>query len=104
MKDETRGSLPLRVFLHEVVLRDGIQNEPTLVATDRKIELVNGLIRSGLGRIELSSFVNPRCGSALGPGGTSAGSSFFGPRSRGKKPGACGPLPGAPRGDLRVRQ
>ena len=60
MRNETSGSFPERVFIHEVVLRDGIQNETTLVPTDRKIELVNGLIRSGIHRIELSSFVNPR--------------------------------------------
>ncbi len=60
MRNDATGFLPQRVSLHEVVLRDGIQNEPTIVPTDRKIELVNGLIRSGIGRIELSSFVNPR--------------------------------------------
>lgn len=51
---------PASVAIHEVVLRDGIQNEPAPVPTDRKLELVNGLVRSGVGRIELSSFVNPR--------------------------------------------
>jgi len=60
MKLEKTEPLPERVFIHEVVLRDGIQNEPTLIPTDRKIELVKGLIRSGIERIELSSFVNPR--------------------------------------------
>jgi len=49
-----------KVTIHEVVLRDGIQNEAALVPTDRKIDLVNGLIRTGIRRIELSSFVNPR--------------------------------------------
>ena len=60
MRYETVKSLPQMVSLHEVVLRDGIQNEPASVPTDRKIELVNGLVHSGIVRIELSSFVNPR--------------------------------------------
>ncbi len=55
-----RCSLPRNIEIHEVVLRDGIQNEKKLVSTDQKIKLINKLIDSGIRRIEVSSFVNPR--------------------------------------------
>jgi hydroxymethylglutaryl-CoA lyase len=53
-------SLPRNVTIHEVVLRDGIQNEKKLVSTNEKVKLINGLIKCGIRRIEVSSFVNPR--------------------------------------------
>jgi len=52
--------LPSRVTIHEVVLRDGIQNEAKLVPLDVKLALAQRLIESGIKRIEVSSFVNPR--------------------------------------------
>jgi len=52
--------LPETVIIHEVVLRDGIQNEEKIISTDAKIALVEKLIRCGIRRIEVSSFVNPR--------------------------------------------
>ncbi len=60
MTGKKENMLPASVAIHEVVLRDGIQNEPVPVPTDRKLDLLDGLVRSGVGRIELSSFVNPR--------------------------------------------
>jgi len=54
------NSLPRKIDIHEVVLRDGIQNEKKLVTTDEKIQLINNLIECGIRRIEVSSFVNPR--------------------------------------------
>lgn len=54
------NSLPRKIDIHEVVLRDGIQNEKKLVTTDEKIQLINSLIDCGIRRIEVSSFVNPR--------------------------------------------
>lgn len=54
-----RDPLPAKVVLHEVVLRDGIQNEKKLVSTEEKIRLIDRLTASGLRRIEVSSFVNP---------------------------------------------
>lgn len=53
-------SLPTKVILHEVVLRDGIQTEAKILSTDVKLKLINSLIESGIRRIEVSSFVNPR--------------------------------------------
>ena len=43
--------------IREVGPRDGLQNEPEVVATADKIELVNRLARCGLQRIEVTSFV-----------------------------------------------
>lgn len=54
-----RDPLPAKVVIHEVVLRDGIQNEKKLVSTEEKIRLIDRLTASGLRRIEVSSFVNP---------------------------------------------
>ena len=54
-----RKNLPLKVELHEVVMRDGIQNEKMIVPTAEKVALINGLTACGLKRIEVSSFVNP---------------------------------------------
>lgn len=51
--------LPRNVRLHEVSLRDGIQNEKFLVPTDVKIKLIDRLADCGMKRIEVSSFVNP---------------------------------------------
>jgi hydroxymethylglutaryl-CoA lyase len=52
--------LPRKIEIHEVVLRDGIQNVKKLVSTDQKIKLINALTDCGIRRIEVSSFVNPR--------------------------------------------
>src|SRR5262245_60493956 len=43
----------------EVGPRDGLQNEPEVLATPAKVELINRLAGSGLKRIEVASFVNP---------------------------------------------
>ena len=43
--------------IREVGPRDGFQNEPEVIATDDKVRLVNALMRTGLRRIEVTSFV-----------------------------------------------
>jgi hydroxymethylglutaryl-CoA lyase len=48
-----------RVRIREVGPRDGFQNEPETIPTERKIELIDALARTGLRRIELTSFVRP---------------------------------------------
>lgn len=48
------------VLLYEVGPRDGLQNEPEILATAQKLELVTRLAASGLRRIEVASFVSPR--------------------------------------------
>ena len=51
-------SLPKKVEIHEVVLRDGIQNERKIVPAEDKLRLVGELVACGVRRIEVSSFVN----------------------------------------------
>ena len=55
-----QSSLPRKIAIHEVVLRDGIQNEKKTVSTDEKVKLINDIVECGVRRIEVSSFVNPR--------------------------------------------
>jgi hydroxymethylglutaryl-CoA lyase len=45
------------VKIREVGPRDGFQNEPETIATDEKVELIDALARTGLRRIEVTSFV-----------------------------------------------
>jgi (R)-citramalyl-CoA lyase len=51
---------PERVTLVEVGPRDGLQNEPDVLAPDVRAELVGRLASSGLSVIETASFVDPR--------------------------------------------
>jgi len=55
-----KNDLPHEAIIHETVLRDGIQNEETIVPTEKKLQLINRLVDCGIKRIEISSFVNPR--------------------------------------------
>jgi hydroxymethylglutaryl-CoA lyase len=45
------------VRIREVGPRDGFQNEPETIATDAKVELIDALARTGVRRIEATSFV-----------------------------------------------
>jgi hydroxymethylglutaryl-CoA lyase len=49
--------LPKSVRIREVGPRDGFQNEPEVIATDDKVRLVDALMRTGVRRIEATSFV-----------------------------------------------
>jgi hydroxymethylglutaryl-CoA lyase len=49
--------LPDAVNIREVGPRDGFQNEPEVIPTERKVELIDALARTGLKRIEVTSFV-----------------------------------------------
>jgi hydroxymethylglutaryl-CoA lyase len=51
------GDLPRAVRIREVGPRDGFQNEPEVIPTERKIELIDALARTGLARLEVTSFV-----------------------------------------------
>jgi hydroxymethylglutaryl-CoA lyase len=51
------GQLPERVSIREVGPRDGFQNEPEVIPTESKVELIDALARTGLRRIEVTSFV-----------------------------------------------
>lgn len=48
------------VEINEVVLRDGLQNEPDFVPTAEKIRLADALSHTGIQRLEVSSFVSPK--------------------------------------------
>jgi hydroxymethylglutaryl-CoA lyase len=54
-----KHNLPKKVTIHEVVLRDGIQNEKKIVPIEEKLRLIEDLVACGVRRIEVSSFVNP---------------------------------------------
>ena len=51
------SELPRAVSIREVGPRDGFQNEPEVIPTERKIELIDALARTGLRRLEVTSFV-----------------------------------------------
>jgi len=52
---------PMRaVQIVEVGARDGLQNEPDIVATADKLALITRMIDAGVRRLEVASFVNPK--------------------------------------------
>ncbi|MDZ7842695.1 MAG: hydroxymethylglutaryl-CoA lyase [Gammaproteobacteria bacterium] len=53
-------SLPESVRMFEVGPRDGLQNEPAGIPTEKKIKLIDMLSETGLRTIEVGSFVSPR--------------------------------------------
>jgi hydroxymethylglutaryl-CoA lyase len=54
-----------RLYVHEVVTRDGFQIEPRFVPTEDKIRLIDALSQTGLHKIEVTSFVSPKAVPAL---------------------------------------
>jgi len=48
-----------RIYIHDVVARDGLQIEPGWVPTERKVELIDRLSSTGVAKIEATSFVSP---------------------------------------------
>jgi hydroxymethylglutaryl-CoA lyase len=53
------SQLPERVRIREVGPRDGFQNEPEVIPTADKVRLIEFLGATGLGRLEVTSFVRP---------------------------------------------
>ena len=51
---------PKEVSIFEVGPRDGFQNEPEFIPTEKKIEFVNMLSATGCKKIEVTSFVHPK--------------------------------------------
>jgi hydroxymethylglutaryl-CoA lyase len=47
------------VDIREVGPRDGFQNEPEVIPTEQKVRLIDMLTRTGLERLEVTSFVRP---------------------------------------------
>src|SRR3954449_927823 len=50
-------NLPASVRIREVGPRDGFQNEPEIIATADKVRLIDMLARTGVPRLEVTSFV-----------------------------------------------
>ena len=55
----------MRIYVNDVAVRDGFQIEKVFVPTATKVELVNQLSRTGLHKIEVTSFVSPKAVPAL---------------------------------------
>jgi hydroxymethylglutaryl-CoA lyase len=51
--------LPKKVEIIEVGPRDGLQNEANFIPTEDKISLINALNKTGIKRMEATSFVHP---------------------------------------------
>jgi hydroxymethylglutaryl-CoA lyase len=49
-----------RIIIHDVGMRDGLQIEEQTVPTDRKLEWIARLARSGVDMVQVGSFVNPQ--------------------------------------------
>jgi hydroxymethylglutaryl-CoA lyase len=58
-RSASEPGLPRAVSLREVGPRDGFQNEPETIPTERKVALIDALARTGLRRLEVTSFVRP---------------------------------------------
>ena len=56
----TDAALPSRVRVYEVGPRDGLQAEPEILPAEVKIEFARRLATTGLGAVEVTSFVPPR--------------------------------------------
>jgi hydroxymethylglutaryl-CoA lyase len=54
-----------RLYINDVAMRDGLQIEPVFVPTEDKVALVNALSRTGLAKIEVTSFTSPKAIPAL---------------------------------------
>ncbi|NKF22146.1 hydroxymethylglutaryl-CoA lyase [Solimonas marina] len=54
------SALPTAVRIVEVGARDGLQNEPGVVPTATKLQLIDGLADAGLRHIEATAFVSPK--------------------------------------------
>ncbi|MCC8151839.1 MAG: hydroxymethylglutaryl-CoA lyase [Lachnospiraceae bacterium] len=53
-------SMPEKVTVCEVCPRDGWQNHPISIPTDMKIHYIKEMVKCGAGKMEITSFVNPK--------------------------------------------
>jgi hydroxymethylglutaryl-CoA lyase len=51
--------LTAKVKLREVSPRDGFQSIPGFIPTDKKLEIIDAVIASGITELEATSFVSP---------------------------------------------
>ena len=54
-----------RLYVNDVAMRDGLQIEPVFVPTEDKVCMVNDRSRTGLHKIEVTSFTSPKAIPAL---------------------------------------
>lgn len=50
----------MNIILEEQGLRDGFQNLPKVVSTEKKLEYIDRMIDAGITRIQVASFVHPK--------------------------------------------
>ena len=55
----------MRIYVNDVAVRDGFQIERRFIPTATKVEVINQLSRTGLHKIEATSFVSPKAVPAL---------------------------------------
>jgi len=55
----------MRIYVNDVAVRDGFQIERRFIPTETKVEVINQLSRTGLHKIEATSFVSPKAVPAL---------------------------------------
>ena len=60
MTSNLSSKSPKRIYIQEVVTRDGFQAESVFIPTEEKITLINRLSRAGYAKIEVSSFTSPK--------------------------------------------
>ena len=53
-------ALPESVVFCECWARDGLQSMPVLVPTERKIEMIDRVVRAGVSKLEITSFSHPK--------------------------------------------
>ncbi len=55
----------MRLYINDVAVRDGFQIEKEFIPTATKVEVIDALSRTGLAKIEVTSFVSPKAVPAL---------------------------------------
>lgn len=53
-------TLPKKIILGECWARDGLQNEPRVVPTEHKVEMLTRMVEAGVTRLEATSFAHPK--------------------------------------------
>lgn len=53
-------NFPKTITICEVGPRDGLQNEKVILSTEQKIELIEGVLETGIKNIEIGAFVHPK--------------------------------------------
>jgi isopropylmalate/homocitrate/citramalate synthase len=58
-------NFPNRVTIRDMGPREGLQSEPNIIPTDKKINLIRALLKAGFKYIQVTSFVSPEGGSPV---------------------------------------